>query len=86
MNKPKKKLISLESHEMVAREAWRPARPSGPNGIACPECGGELADRGGGRSFMSEPPTVFIECHGCDYKGERTLLVGEAPKLPTPPL
>lgn len=82
MAKTKKKLISLESHEMAARLAWRPAVPKGANGIACPECGAELEDTGHGLEFVStSPSTVWVVCGGCDYRGSRTLMPDEAPKV-----
>lgn len=83
MSKTKKKLISLESHEMAARAAWRPAVPRGANGIACPQCGAELEDTGhlmDGRSF-GMAPGVRTMCGGCDYRGSRILMPDEAPKV-----
>jgi hypothetical protein len=80
MSKPKKKLISLESHEMAARAAWRPAVPRGANGIACPQCGAELEDVGFVEQIGTKC-TCGTKCLGCDYQGRRTMLPDECPKV-----
>lgn len=82
MSKPKKKLVSLAAHEEAARAAWRPAVPRGANGIACPQCGAELEDTGEGRPLFPHK-TLYVElgCGGCDYRGTRTLMPDEAPKV-----
>lgn len=40
------------------------------NGIACPACGGELADDGDGSVYLSHPPKVGVSCR-CGYRGYR---------------
>lgn len=81
MAKTKKKLVSLEAHMMAARQAWWPACPKGPNGIACPECRAELRDEGRPTAWMgSTPRGVYTACGQCDYRGSRYLMPDESPK------
>lgn len=41
------------------------------NGIACPECGGELYDSAPNVTLTSNPPQKHIHCDNCDYNGTR---------------
>ena len=41
-----------------------------PNGIACPECGGELQDLYP-MLLQSYPPKRNVGCPKCDYRGYR---------------
>jgi DNA-directed RNA polymerase subunit RPC12/RpoP len=52
-------------HEMMERYA------SVKNGIACPECGGELVDSEPNTTLTSNPPQKRIHCPACSYSGLR---------------
>lgn len=43
----------------------------GGNGIACPECGGELQDESAIAVSMSNPPRKAIVCPACRWIGSR---------------
>ena len=60
-----KKLISLEEHNKIATQI----NESGGNGIACPNCGGELFDNGA--TLHSWPHQYLTFCRECNYKGSR---------------
>ena len=50
------------------KEAWNKPRK---NGIACPKCGGELADSSPSITLTSDPPQKNVSCEACGYKGYR---------------
>lgn len=76
-----RRLVSLESHSLAAMAAWRPAIPSGRNGLACPQCGSELADNGKSVPVGQQAiPQVYVACDGCDFRGTRLLFPDEAAK------
>jgi hypothetical protein len=51
----------------------RPTRSDvpAPNGIACPDCGGELWDSSPGLILTSSPPQKNVHCPACHYRGFR---------------
>jgi hypothetical protein len=63
-------LTSLEEHNRkygVLYDFSNPVR----NGLACPECGNELADSNPNMMLLSNPPQFRIHCPSCDYHGTR---------------
>ena len=66
-----KELKTLEEHNKEAREKYSKRQESQPNGIACPECGGELVDDDSGMSLMSNPPQKNVICLCGGYRGYR---------------
>lgn len=66
---------TLAEHEAEARaihERMRDADNPHANGIACPECGGELWDSNPTFVLDSCPPRKEIHCPACGYRGCRT--------------
>jgi hypothetical protein len=67
-----RKLKTLEEHDS---EAWSTqvnmfSNQPKPNGIACPECGGELMDTNPMVTYTSYPARKSVHCD-CGYKGYR---------------
>jgi len=69
-------LISLEKHNSdVSRRNWGVRRQTPvPNGIACPECGGELWDSEPMYIYTSNPPQKRVDCPVCGYQSMRVAL------------
>lgn len=68
-----KKLKSLSEHNSSA-STWHMSMYSNqprPNGIECPECGGELMDSYPNVTLTSNPPKKSIHCPKCNYHGYR---------------
>jgi hypothetical protein len=65
----KPKLISLEEWNEERLALTEPEYPH-PNGIACPDCGGELNDTDSG-ILMSYPGQKRVLCPLCGFKGTR---------------
>lgn len=42
------------------------------NGIACPDCGGEMVDLDD-RILLSSPPQIRVHCEACGFTGTRFL-------------
>ena len=42
-----------------------------PNGISCPECGGEMWDSNPMMMLTSNPPQKNVDCPSCGYRGYR---------------
>ena len=66
-------LIPLDRHNSaVNRRHWGFQRDIPvPNGIACPQCGGELYDSAPTEIYTSDPPQKKVDCPACGYSGMR---------------
>jgi hypothetical protein len=68
MSEPKK-LITLDEFNR-SRRPTRSDAPA-PNGIACPDCGGELWDSSPSTLLLTSPPKKNVHCPACHYRGFR---------------
>ena len=60
--------VAMRKHHMeVSRSENKPR----PNGIACPECGGELLDSHPMMQLANSPPQKNVHCPKCKYAGYR---------------
>ena len=69
-----KRLVPLDEHNEKAQalhDASRLNLGPRPNGLACPQCGSELADSNPWMSMMSNPPKYAVECSHCSFRGTR---------------
>lgn len=64
-------LKSLDEHNQQALERFRAAQKPRATGIACPACGTEMLDDGGG-DFLSKPPKRAISCPSC---GKQAMMI-----------
>jgi hypothetical protein len=55
---------SIEEHNRERRKAYSDEPPK--TGVACPECGTELVDAGGGQ-LLSKPPQKHVICPKCSF-------------------
>lgn len=67
-----KLLRSLASWNAERRERYyAPAAKDVPNGIACPQCGGELVDSHPNVVLTSLPPKKDVHCPHCGHTDYR---------------
>lgn len=72
----RRRLYTLEEWNRQMRTAWEVARALDephPNGIACPQCGGELWDSAPDQVIRRDnaPPETPVHCPQCGWKWRR---------------
>lgn len=70
-----KPLKTLDEHNAARRLAhddwWQHMNEPRKNGIACPQCGGEMVDTNPSITLTSNPPQKNVSCPACSYTGYR---------------
>jgi DNA-directed RNA polymerase subunit RPC12/RpoP len=65
-----KTLAEHNAERRAILQAGAESRPR-PNGIKCPDCGGELWDTNPQMTLTSDPPQKNVHCPDCGYQGYR---------------
>jgi hypothetical protein len=60
-------------HEARRAADWAHLSRPCPNGLACPQCGGELEDAQPAAVLTSHPPRTPVACPACGWAGTRVL-------------